>query len=237
MDIRSFRLKRFVTGRSTSSMLPVIFTIRNIHWLFNVSEPDTQGHPDLFLTFNWSFVLLWPFASYFFRKRDLFMKIRFNWPNYRVNLIGIKFQFIWKGHVDSRQNFCRNFCRSRTQIRTSPKCLNTKWPICRSHAFLINSIIFHGSFLQLQPWTRHKIQLMWYSYLKEPSIVNVWIFSISHWQISKRILAYADEIAHARKHSCFWIFQYSKLSLSVWYSITDTSILTDGAKGSYDYLS
>ena len=37
------------------------------------------------------------------------MKIRFNWPNYRINLSGIEFQFIWKGHVDSRQNFVEIF--------------------------------------------------------------------------------------------------------------------------------
>ena len=91
-----------------------------MHWLFNVTDPDIQGHSDLFLTFNWSLFLLWPFASYLLRRRYLFVKIRFNWPNYRVILSGIEFQFIWKGHVDSRQNFCR----SRTQIGTTQKCLN-----------------------------------------------------------------------------------------------------------------
>ena len=91
-----------------------------MHWLFNVTDPDTQGHSDLFLTFNWSLFLLWHFASYLFSRRYLFVKIRFNWPNYRVILSGIEFQFIWKGHVDSRQNFCR----SRTQIGTTQKCLN-----------------------------------------------------------------------------------------------------------------
>ena len=70
---------------------------------------------------------------------------------------------------------------------------------------------------------------------------------MSHWHTSKQVLACADETAHARvedqpgtiyrtKPSC----QYNILYLNnvpSWAWVRDTSILTDDAKGSYDYLS